>query len=128
MFREELQLPRQLLDVEGDAVGDEPGRRELRAPTLKRVDKTHSLTVQSGVLCGRRRTEMRLQRHVAQILQRDDAELVRVTKNARDRYRHQAEEVGDVDKRKRVEINRARVDGKHLRRFVATQDSVVPAV
>ena len=50
---EELELPRQLLDVEGHAVRDEPRRLELRAAPLQQLDQRDCLAVQRGVL-GRR--------------------------------------------------------------------------
>ena len=77
------------------------------------------------MLGARRGAEMRLQRHVAEILQRDDAELVRVAKDARHRHRHRGQQACDVHERQLLEVDRLRMDGQHLRRRVAKQHAEV---
>ena len=77
---------------------------------------------------GRRRADVRLQRDVAEILERDDAELGRVAEDPRHRHGHRAEQLRDVHERQRLEINRPRMDGKHLRWAVAKQDAEIAPV
>ena len=69
MLDEEIHLPRQLLDVEGDAGTAGTRRTQLRAAFLQRGDERDGLPIERGVLrrCGR--AEMRLQRDVAKIFQ-----------------------------------------------------------
>ena len=105
---EEVQLPRQLLDVERDAVGQVVRRRELRAAPLQRGDERDRLAVERRVLGRRRRAEVRLQRDVAEILQRQHAELVGVAEDRGNRHRHLREQARDVDERQRVEVERRR--------------------
>ena len=63
----------------------------------------------SARVLGRRRgAEMRLQRHVAEILQRDDAERVRVAEDGGHRQRHLLQQARDVRERQRGEIDRVR--------------------
>ena len=100
---EEVELPGQLLDVEGDAVGQVLGRRELGAAALQRRDERHRLPVERRVLRRRRRAEVRLQRDVAEILEREHAEVVGVAEDGRDRHRHLREQPRDVDERQRLE-------------------------
>ena len=87
--REELELPRQLLDVERHAVGRVPVRVEIRTAPLQRLDQRHRLAVQRGVLGVRRGAKVRLQRDVPEILQRDDPELVRMPEHCGHRQRNQ---------------------------------------
>ena len=111
---EEIHLPRQLLDVEGDAVGDVSRRRELRAAPLQRVDQRDRLAIERRVFRPRRRAEMRLQRHIAEILQRDDAERIGMTEDRGHRHGHAAHEPSDVGKRQPLELDGLRMDGQHL--------------
>ena len=71
---------------------------------------------------------MRLQRDVAEILQGDDAELVRVGEDARHGHRHRLEQAGDVDERELLEGDRPRVHGEHLRRVVRHEHAEVAPV
>ena len=59
---------------------------------------------------------MNLQRHVAEILQRQDAQCIRMPDDRRHRQRHLAEEVRDVDERQRREFDRAVVKREDDRR------------
>ena len=72
---EAFQIADDLLDVEGDAVRDVLRVAQVRAAPLQRVDEPHGLTVERRVFLRRRGAEVRLQRDVAQILQRQDAEI-----------------------------------------------------
>ena len=65
--------------------GDVVGRRQLGAAPLEHLDEPDRLAVERGVLAGRRRPEVRLQRHVAQVLQPQQAEVVGVVEDRRDR-------------------------------------------
>ena len=88
-LREEVELPGQLLDVERDAVRQvRVATRSSRAAALQQLDERHRLPVERRVLGRRRRAEVRLQRDVAEILQREDAELVGVAEDRRHRQRH----------------------------------------
>ena len=61
-------------------VRDVAVRTELRAAPLQQLDERDRLAVERRVLGRRRRAEVRLQRDVAEILQRDDAERVGVAR------------------------------------------------
>ena len=78
MLDEELELPRQLLDVERDAVRRIVVRPQRLAALLHAGDERHGLAIERGVLGGGRRAEVRLQRDVAEILEAEHAELVGV--------------------------------------------------
>ena len=72
---EEIQLPRQLLDVEGRS--RMAGSRVDASSAPRRCSVSMSATacaIERAVLGRRCGAEVRLQRHVAQILQREDAE------------------------------------------------------
>ena len=56
-----------------------------RAAALQRRDERHGLAVERGVLGRRGGAEMRLQRHVAEILERQHAEIVGVAEQRRER-------------------------------------------
>ena len=87
VLREEVELPRELLDVERDAVGDVAVRVDLGAAALQQVDERDGLPVERRVLGGRRRAEMGLQRDVAEILERENAERIGVAEQCRHRQR-----------------------------------------
>src|SRR4030095_3203688 len=76
--------------------------------------------------CGR--TEMRLQRDVAEILQREDAELVRVSEDRRHGHWHFRHEASDVRKGKLLDVECRRVDGQYLRGRITKQDANVSPV
>ena len=61
---------------------------QLTAAPLEQLDERHRLPVERGVLGRRCRAEMGLQRHVPEILQRDDAVRVRVPEDRRNGQRH----------------------------------------
>ena len=71
---------------------------------------------------------MRLQRDVAEILQRQDAEGIRMAEHRRDRQRHLLEQIGDVGKRERREFDRSRVQRQHDRWSIGRQDPEVATV
>ena len=83
MLDEEVHLPRQLLDVEGDLRGAVGRRQQLLAPRLQHADERHGLAIQRFVLGQRAGAKVRLQRDVAEILEREDAERVRMAENVR---------------------------------------------
>ena len=105
---EEVHLPRQLLDVEGDAVGQVVRARQLGAALLQRGDERDRLPVERGVLGRRRGAEVRLQRHVPEILEREDAEIAGVAEHGRDRHRHLLEQPRDVGERQLSNVERRR--------------------
>ena len=92
VLHEEVHLPGQLLHVERDAVRDERGAREFLAAPLHRVDEADGLPVERRVRRGRAGAHVRLQRDVAQILEREDAEIVGVAEDARHRHRHRGKQ------------------------------------
>jgi hypothetical protein len=94
VLREELQLPEQLLDVEGDAVRRVVARREFRAAALHDLDERDGLPIEAAVLGGRRGAEMRLQRDVAEIVQHEDPQIARTVEDARHRQPHRFEQAG----------------------------------
>ena len=80
-------------------------------------------------MLGRRRgAEVRLQRDVAEILQRDDAERVGVPEDGRHRQRHLLQQSRDVGERQRRELDRAGVQRQHDRTAVRRNDAEVAAV
>ena len=81
---------------------------QLLAAHLQLRDERHRLRGRARRARPAWRAEVRLQRHVAEILQADDAELVRVVQDGRDRQRHRLEQARDRDKRHAVEVDRAR--------------------
>src|SRR5262249_10261281 len=111
---EELELPRQLLDVEGDRIRQVPIGRELGAALLEAVDERHRLAIERVGLAWRCRAEVRLQGDVAKILQGDDPQGVRVIDDRRHRERDLLEELGYVRERKRLENEWLRVERDHV--------------
>ena len=135
MADEKVQLPRELLDVERDAVGQVTVRRrgsrvgvEFGAAALQQLDERHGPPIERGMLGRRRRAQMRLQRDVAEILQRQDAERIRMAEHRRDRQRHLLEQVGDVGEGKRRELDRPSVQREHDRWSIGRQDPEVAAI
>ena len=102
---EEVELPGQLLDVERDPIRQVPIGLQLGAPPLQQRDERDGFPVQGRVLGRRRRAEMRLQRHVAQVLERHDAVGIRVAENRRDRQRDLLEQRGHVREGQRLEVD-----------------------
>ena len=115
VLQEEIELPRELLDVERDAVGQIRRRRQLRAAPLQRRDQRDRLAIERRVRRRRRRAQVRLQRDVAEILQRQDAQLVDVIDDLRDRHRHRRQQLRDVHERQRGVVERRRVHREHER-------------
>ena len=70
--------------VERDRVRHVPIRRQILAAPLQLLDERDRLPVQRRVLGGRRGAQVRLQRDVAEILQRENAELVGMADNSGD--------------------------------------------
>src|SRR5439155_15003361 len=113
MLGEEFELPHQLLEVEGDLVRHiRVGRQGLTA-ALQQLDQRNGLVVERGVLARWRGAEVRLQRDVAKILQRENPELVGVAEDFRHRQRDALQQRGDVRKRQRGEVYRSRVQRQH---------------
>ena len=106
MLDEEVHLPRQLRHVEGDAVREVLRVGQLPAAPLEHVDEGHRLAVQRRVPRRGRRAEVRLQCDVAEIFEREHAEIVRVAEDARHRHRHRREQLGGVDERQRRVVER----------------------
>ena len=71
---------------------------------------------------------MRLQRDVAEILQRHDAQRVGVPQQRGNRQRHLPEQLGDIGEGQRGELDRSHVQGEHDRRLVGTDDAEVSPV
>ena len=88
MLDEELELPRQLFDIEGDAIGRVGVGAEVLAALLHARNELHGLPVQRVMLsrcCG---TEVRLERDVTEIFQPDHAKRIRMMQDRRHRHRH----------------------------------------
>ena len=128
VLREEVHLPGQLLDVERDAVGQVVGRLELGAAALHGRDQPDRLPIQRRVLRRRRRAEVRLQRHVAQILEREHADVVGMAEDARNRHRHLLEQPRDVHERQRFHVERGRVQGQDEWRSRGREHPVVAPI
>ena len=71
---------------------------------------------------------MRLERDVAQILQRENAEIAGVPENRRDWHRHGRKQRGDVHERQRVVVERLRVETDDERCAIGRDDAEVPPV
>jgi hypothetical protein len=103
---EEVELPRQLLDVERNAVGQVLRRLELGAAPLQRRNQGDRLAVESGMFRRARGAQVRLQRDVAEILQREHAEIVGVAQHRGNRHRHLRHQRRDVDERQLGDVER----------------------
>ena len=121
MADEEVELPRELLDVERDAVGQMRVGGELGAAPLQQLDQRDRLAIERRVLARRRGAQMRLQRHVAQILLRDDAERVGMIEHERHRQRHLPQQLRHVGEGQRGEVDRPGVQRQHDRRVVGRE-------
>ena len=71
---------------------------------------------------------MRLQRDVAEILERHDAQRIGVSQQRRNRQRHLPEQLGDIGEGQRGELNRSHVQREHDRRLVVTDDAEVSPI
>ena len=71
---------------------------------------------------------MGLQRHVAEILQGNDAELVGMAENRRRRQWHLAQQPGHVGERHPGEFDRPRMDREHKGRTVGRNNPEVPSI
>ena len=96
MLGEEIEFPRQLLDVERDAIREVLGRGEFLAALLEGGDERNRLPVERRVLRCARGAKMGLEGHVAKVLQRQQSVLVRVTEDRRNRQLHALKQVGDM--------------------------------
>ena len=76
---------------------------------LQLGNQRDGLSVERRVLGRPRRAEMRLQGDVAEVLQREHAQIVSVSEHVGDRYRHPLQQRGDVDERERANVERRRV-------------------
>src|SRR5262249_57496429 len=92
--REEVELPGQLFDIEGCLVGKVHLRCELCSAALQQLDERHRLAVERRVFSWRRCTQMRLKRNVAEILEGENAQLIRVAEHSRGRERHPLQQLG----------------------------------
>ncbi len=110
---EELELPGQLLDVEGDAVRRIGAGGEGGPALLQPGNQPDRLAITQGAVGGRGAAEVRLQRHVAEVLQPDHAERVVVVEELGNRQRHLGEELGDADEGQRGVVDRAGMHGQH---------------
>ena len=125
MTHEVLQLPGQFLDIECHSIRQVLFGGELRAASVEELDERDRLAVQRRVLGGRRRTEVGLQRHVAEVLQRDDAERIGVIEDRRDRQRHLLQQGRHVGERQCREFDRPRMQRQHDRGAVRRNDAEV---
>ena len=91
-------------------------RRQLGAALLQRRDERHGLPVERRVLGGPCRADVRLQGHVAEILQRENAQRIGMPDDRRHRQRHLAEQLRDVDEGQRRELDRTVVKRQDDRR------------
>ena len=73
---------------------------------LNRGDQRDGLTIERRMFGRGRRADMRLERDVAEILERDNPELARMVQDSRDRHRHRAQQPRNVHERQGVEIDR----------------------
>ena len=128
MLDEELHLPGELLDVERNPVGQVLGRLELGAAVLNRGDQGDGLPVEVRVLRGSGRAEMGLERDVAEVLEREHADVVGMPEDLRDRNRHALEQPRDVGERQRVHVEGRRVQRQHERRAMRRLDAVVAPI
>ena len=65
---------------------------ELLAAPLDRVDEAHGLPVERRMRRGRAGAQMRLQRDVSEILEREHAEIVGMAEDLRHRHRHRGKQ------------------------------------
>ncbi len=120
---EEVHLPHQLVAIERDSVGDELVRLQLGASALHPEHELDCLRVERVVFGGLR--EMRLERHIAEVFQNEDAEVVGMAGDRRNRQRDAREQPAHVDKRELVEDEGCVIDGEHDRRVVGAQKAKV---
>ena len=100
-------------------------RVELRAAPLQQLDQGHRLAIQRRVLGRGGRADMRLQRDVAEILQREDAELVGCPSTAGTGRPDPLHQLRDVGERQIDEVDRTGVQRQHDRRpFVENEAEV----
>ena len=80
--------------------------------------------------CSRRgrRAQVRLQRHVAQVLEREHADVVGMAEDARNRHRHLLEQPRDVHERQRFHVERGRVQGQDEWRARGREHPVVAPI
>ena len=116
-------VPRQLLDVEGDAIRRAVLGGQLGAALLQDGDELDRLAVQGPVLVGRRQAEVGLQRDVTEVVEADQAERVGMVQDARHRQRHRLEQAADGDERHAVDVDRSGVEGEDERAPVRRPDA-----
>ena len=110
VLREEVELPGQLFDVKGDAIREIRVLDQLRTAALERFDELDRLAVEGGVFRRGRRAQVRLQRDVTEIFERQDAERIRMAQDRGHGEGQQPQQLGDVGKRQRRERNRGGVE------------------
>src|SRR5207237_10500631 len=118
MLDEEVELPGELVAVERNAERQELARLHLFAALLQPIDQFDGLFIERIVFDRLRAAEMRLQRHVAEVFENQNAEIVGVAGNRGDGQRDVRQQTADVHKRQLIELERLVVDGKHHRRVV----------
>ena len=101
---------------------------ELLAAPLDRVDEADGLAVERRVRRGRAGAQMRLQRDVSEILEREHPEVVGMAEDLRHRHRHRRKQVVHVDERERRVLERRRVHREHERLALPRQDPEVPPI
>ncbi len=94
---EEIQLPRELFDVERQAIRSDRAVGQFGATPLEAHQELHGPAVVLRVRVRAARTEMRLERLVAEILQRQDPEGIGMPEDGRHGQRHAAEQVRHLD-------------------------------
>ena len=128
VLHEEIELPRELLPVEGSAIRQIRVRRQIPAATLHQADERDGLPVEIRVLGRRGRAEMRLEGDVSEILQHQDAQIAGVSEDPRDWQRDLVEQRCHVHEREPVVREGFRVQRKDGGRPVAVNHAKVAAV
>ena len=128
MLDEEVQLPGQLLDIERDSIRKVCRALQFRPAPLKRRDQADGLSIERRVFGSRRGAEVGLERHVAEILERQHANVVGVPEDARNGHRHLLEQPGDVHEGQRVEVERLGVQRQHNRGCVRQQHAKIATI
>ncbi len=93
-----------------------------------RAIKRDGLAVEGGVLAGGGGAEVRLQGDVPEILEAQDAELVRMMQDARHRQRHFGEQACHRHEGHRVKVDRALVQRQHDRLRILQQHAEVAPI
>ncbi len=125
---EELEFPRQLVDVEGHAIRRIVARGHLAPAQLQRRNQVDGFAVARGMFGRTGHTEVCLKRDVSQVLLDQDAKLVVVPENGRHRQRQGLQQLGHPDKRECGRVDGPDMEGQHLRGRVAHQQPEVATI